>query len=113
MVVVVDDDVLIAKIIEVTLKGIECKCFDSFSALCSEPEESLKRADLVITDMVLEGNMSGLDVRNYMKGINPDVIVMRITGGAGHGEDGFVKTVSKPFNVLDLRETVEGYLYAS
>jgi len=78
---IVDDDKIIADILRDLLSDkdrLVDVCYDGFSAI-----ESMQKNlyDLILLDLVMPG-MGGLDLLKFAKKINPDVIVIIITGYA-------------------------------
>ena len=80
-ILIVDDDKIIADILRDLLSEkdrLVDVCYDGFSAI-----ENMQKShyDLVIVDMVMPG-VGGLDLLKFAKKINPDVIVIIVTGYA-------------------------------
>jgi DNA-binding response OmpR family regulator len=80
-ILIVDDDKIIADILRDLLSEknrLVDVCYDGFSAI-----ENMQKSlyDLIIVDMVMPG-MGGLDLLKFAKKINPDVVVIIVTGYA-------------------------------
>ena len=116
--VVEDDDDVRAYSVEILreLGYRVIEAHDGPSAL-SLLERQLK-VDLLFTDVVLPGGMTGAQVAAQARGIKPDLKVLFTTGYARdaivhHGRlDAGVHLITKPFNVSDLairvRDTIDG-----
>jgi PAS domain S-box-containing protein len=76
------------------------------------------RVDLLFTDVVLPGGMTGAQVAAQARGIKPDLKVLFTTGYARnaivhHGRlDQGVQLITKPFSISDLATRVRGVLDA-
>ena len=105
MVLIVDDDPIIATLIKHAFGDIDSKVFSSFADLVNEPEENIKDAAIVVTDMGLGDGHDGVDVKDYMKSLNPNVKSILITGGtyAQNITGNFDAIVYKPFKLDNLR----------
>ncbi|MCU0593915.1 MAG: response regulator [Desulfobacterota bacterium] len=110
-VLIVDDDAAIADILKdvVAQEGREVRvCYDGFSAV-----ECLKAAayDLLILDLMLPG-VEGPEVFKVAKQVNPDVLVIIITGYAtletaiAAIREGAYDFIQKPFKLDGFRITV-------
>jgi DNA-binding response OmpR family regulator len=111
-ILIVDDDKAIADILKDFLSGkgrsVEVR-YDGLAAI-----ECLQAAhfDLVIVDLVMPG-VGGLDVLKYAKEINPDVIVIIITGYASLEtaitavKEGAYDYIRKPCKLEEIKIVVE------
>ena len=90
---------------------------------CAEPRLALERVwdlrpRLVITDLMMP-RLGGLDVLRRVKGIDPGIQVIVITGYGSTGEaveamrEGAFDFIGKPFNVAVIEATVRRALDAS
>jgi DNA-binding NtrC family response regulator len=109
---VVDDDKIIADILKDLVSEEERSvdvCYDGLAAI----EKIQKNAyDLIITDLVMP-RMGGLDVLKYAKKINPDVLVIIITGYASMEtaimaiKEGAYDYIRKPCKLEEIKIVVE------
>lgn len=118
-ILIVDDDPLILDILK---HVIELERFNVLTTTSSENAlEILKsqKVDALVSDVMMPGGMSGVDLLKISKTQYPDLPVIIITGG-GHshkraeiekdGADGFFK---KPFHNIDLIKTLRQVLKLS
>ena len=118
-VLIVDDDPLILD----NLKNvIELERFKVYTAESGESALKLLAAhhmDAVITDIIMPGGMSGVELLKKVKKINKNVPILLITGG-GHtytnedltkaGADGFFR---KPFHNIELVKKIRQVIHRS
>ncbi len=111
-ILIVDDDKTIADILKDYISDKERSvevCYDGLTAV-----ESLQKNiyDLVIVDLIMP-RIGGLDVLKYAKEINPDVIVIIITGYASLEtaimaiKKGAYDYIIKPFKLAEIKIVVE------
>ena len=110
-VLVIDDDDLVADICSQILKrsGYDVVVARSGKEAIDVFKENQSRIDMVILDMILP-DMSGRDIYDRLKIVNPDLNVLFVSGYAMDaqmedimecGGDGFIQ---KPFNMDTLLE---------
>jgi len=113
-ILIIDDDKTIADILKDLLSETERRnavdvCYDGLAAV-----ENLQKNvyDLVIVDLVMP-RIGGLDVLKYAKKINPDVIVIIITGYASLEtaimaiKEGAYDYIRKPCKLEEIKIAVE------
>jgi signal transduction histidine kinase len=114
---VVDDEPTVADILSESLAG---HGYDI--AACPSGEAAVEhlpvfRPDLVITDINLPG-ISGLEVMTYAKGLDPEVVVVVVTGNASTRSavdalrQGAYDYITKPFDLVEVNQIVERGLAA-
>ena len=111
-ILIVDDDKTIADILKDLLSGRERSvevCYDGLAAVKSLQKTNY---DLVIVDLVMP-RVGGLDLLKYAKEINPDVIVIIITGYASLEtaimaiKEGAYDYIRKPCKLEEIKIVVE------
>ncbi len=111
-VLIVDDDKIIADILRDLLLNedrLVDVCYDGFSAI-----ENMQKSfyDLIIVDLVMPG-LGGLDLLRFAKKINPDVVVIIITGYASLEtaitaiREGAYDYIRKPCKLEEINIVVE------
>jgi len=111
-ILIVDDDKIIADILKDLLADRERSvdvCYDGLASV-----ESIQKNfyDLIIVDLVMP-RVGGLDVLKYAKKINPDVIVIIITGYASIEtaimaiKEGAYDYIRKPCKLEEIKIVVE------
>jgi PAS domain S-box-containing protein len=112
-VLLVDDDEAVARTTAELLEqaGFEVELArDAKSALARLPEAPI---DLVITDIVMPGGASGVDLARDLRRIRPGLPVLLMTGYAGGAvglTQGDFPVLSKPFTFAQLQSALDGLL---
>jgi len=118
-ILVVDDEQPITFFLVQVLKGLGYEVEACFSSDVAYNLFSDRKGvfDLVITDMGMPG-MTGLELANKMKKINPDIPIMLCTGHSdqvtaeNYQQMGLAGFVSKPFNTVHLVREVANIINA-
>lgn len=111
-ILIVDDDQTIAEVLKDLISAPERSvnvCYDGLSAI-----ENIQKNfyDLIIVDLVMP-RVGGLDLLRYAKKINPDIIVIIITGYASIEtaimaiREGAYDYITKPFKLEEIKIVVE------
>jgi len=111
-ILIVDDDQTIAEVLKDLISAPQRSvnvCYDGLSAI-----ESIQKSfyDLIIVDLVMP-RVGGLDLLSYAKKINPDIIVIIITGYASIEtaimaiREGAYDYITKPFKLEEIKIVVE------
>jgi DNA-binding response OmpR family regulator len=111
-ILIIDDDKTIADVVRDHISAPERPvdvCYDGLSAI-----ESIQKNfyDLIIVDLVMP-KIGGLDLLKYAKKINPDIIVIIITGYASLEtaimaiREGAYDYITKPFKLEEIRIVIE------
>ncbi len=111
-ILIVDDDQTIAEVLKDLISAPERSvnvCYDGLSAI-----ENIQKNfyDLIIVDLVMP-RVGGLDLLSYAKKINPDIIVIIITGYASIEtaimaiREGAYDYITKPFKLEEIKIVVE------
>jgi len=111
-ILIVDDDKIIADILKDLLSDRERSVDVCYDGLASVECIQKNFYDLIIVDLVMP-RVGGLDVLNYAKKINPDVIVIIITGYASIEtaimaiKEGAYDYIRKPCKLEEIKIVVE------
>jgi len=117
-ILIVDDQVEVRELVEVTLR---IEAYDIFEARSGEEAIAVWRAekpDLIIMDVMMPGGMDGLEATRTIKG-DPDnhdcrIIMLTAKGQEADREKGFEAGADdyfiKPFSPLELIQKVEEVL---
>ena len=112
---IVDDKREIRHLVKATLEFEEWEVIEAETGDNAVKAASLHKPDLVIMDMIMPGEINGIEATKQIKA-NPatsDCVVIMLTGSERdlRGlalEAGVVEFIHKPFSPLDLIETIEG-----
>jgi len=117
-ILIVDDQVEIRELVEVTLRVDDYEIFQAESGEKAIEIAKAEKPDLIIMDIMMPGGMDGLETTRIIKN-DPDTkdcIVIMLTA-KGQQEDrekgieaGAVDYFAKPFSPLDLMRKVEEVL---
>jgi len=111
-ILIVDDDKIIADILKDLLADMERSVDVCYDGLASVECIQKNFYDLIIVDLVMP-RVGGLDVLKYAKKINPDVIVIIITGYASIEtaimaiKEGAYDYIRKPCKLEEIKIVVE------
>jgi signal transduction histidine kinase/ActR/RegA family two-component response regulator len=98
-ILMVEDDVLVSSVVAPALEGdghtvTTCGSADQAACLLSEDQ----RFDVVFTDMVMPGKMTGMDLVLWCREHAPDLPVVVATGYTTHSVDG-AEVLRKPYDI--------------
>jgi len=104
MIIIVEDEDMIVDVMNHFMKDIEHIAVQSLEELIELPEDTIKNAVCIITDMNLKQGVSAYNVRKYVKDINPDITVILMSGTSQDPStrDVFEGYLPKPFRKDDL-----------
>lgn len=111
-ILIVDDDKIIADILKDLLADMERSVDVCYDGLASVERIQKNFYDLIIVDLVMP-RVGGLDVLKYAKKVNPDVIVIIITGYASIEtaimaiKEGAYDYIRKPCKLEEIKIVVE------
>lgn len=115
LVLVVDDEARIRKVLELILTGLEhdvLTCVDGRAALVAIDQASV---DAVITDLIMP-NMDGIELLRSLKESHPRLPVLAMAGGGPYDTRvllrtaellGAVATLEKPFSRREVAQAME------
>ena len=111
MIIIVEDEEMIVDVVNHFMEDIEHIAAQSLEELIELPEDTIKKAVCIITDMNLKQGVSAYNVRNYVKGINPDIKVILMSGTPPDQRtlDIFEGFLQKPFLKDDLLKICDKY----
>lgn len=113
LIVIVDDDIETCRLIAELVAGSGRELVQAQSASQALAISQDRRVDLVISDINLNANLSGLDVLRLFKQRDPATEVILISGfgtldtAVQAVRAGAFDYVSKPFNIAEVRSVVE------
>ena len=114
-ILIVDDQIEVRELVEITLRSRDYKIFQAKNAREAFETVKTEKPDLVIMDIMMPGEMDGLEATRLLKE-NPQtkdskIIMLTAKGqttdldeGLKAGADGYF---TKPFSPLDLIRKVE------
>jgi signal transduction histidine kinase len=104
-ILIVDDDVPVRKAIEGSLSA---HGFETWTASSSQEAidllESGLHPRLVLTDIRMRGNSSGIELAKWLQENHPDIRVILMTGYADQVSGAGFDVISKPFQIAELVE---------
>ena len=117
-VLIMDDDALIGKLVEVALEpsGFAVSFAEEGAEalkLYREGLEAGKPFDLVILDLIVPRGLGGVETLKKLREIDPDVRAVASSGDttssamANCEEHGFAGALPKPYDIMTLVETVK------
>jgi CheY-like chemotaxis protein len=107
-IVMVEDDILVASVVPVAL---EHEGHDV--TLCRTADEARKllaqgvAADVLFTDVVMPGTLTGLELVEWCREHRPDVPALVATGYSARAPEGVWKLLRKPYSIEDLLDALE------
>ncbi len=105
---VVEDNSDLRTLIVSQLKGIGYKTYSCENAEQAFEIIDAQKIDVVLSDLILPGSISGIDIINKVRQINPEIITLLMTGFAGNRFDQGqqipenCEVLSKPFTKAKL-----------
>ena len=116
VILVVEDDADVRAYSVETLRDLGYQVIEAFDGPSAVAALHAHRVDLIFSDVVLPGSMTGADVVSQAKGIQPEIKALFTTGYARnaivhHGRlDPGVQLITKPFSYDDLAAKVRDVL---
>jgi len=98
---------------EVTLANTGIEAVQLFSQAVTDK----KNFDLVLLDLLIEGDIGGVEAAHEMLSMDKDAKIIVISGDAGndvilnYNEYGFIGALSKPFSIDTVESVVEQHLF--
>jgi signal transduction histidine kinase len=112
-VVLVEDTEDVRDTVAAMLANCGCTVFPAASGqeALALIEQHCSRLDILVTDIVMPGGMSGVALVDHARRCCPDLAVLLMTGYAGQPEPGYdTMVLRKPFSESDLAERVQATL---
>ena len=117
-ILIVDDQLEIRELVEVTLRATDYQILKTKSGEEAIEIAKTQRPDLIIMDIMMPGNMDGLEttriLKNYPETKNSQIIMLTAKGQQEDQKKGFKAGTDdyfiKPFSPLDLIKKVEEML---
>ena len=117
-ILIVDDQIEVRELVELTLRSGDFEIFQAKNGQEAVMAARKEKPDLVIMDIMMPGEMDGLEATRVIKNgfYTRDCKVIMLTAkgqssdiikGLGTGADGYI---TKPFSPLDLFKKVEALL---
>lgn len=107
-VLVVEDEPPIRELFEEVLSSVGCRVRCEADGGAALKAFAAHRFDVVFTDLSLPG-MDGLELAGRMRAIDPQIVVVMVTGQANEGsvqrgfEDGAAMVIRKPFELHEIK----------
>ncbi|HEY1171952.1 MAG TPA: response regulator [Verrucomicrobiae bacterium] len=120
-ILVVDDDDLLARLIEQTLVQAGHEVVWAMNGTEAVRLYSPARFDLVVTDLIMP-EKEGLELITELKKVDAGVRIIAMSGGGRNGPSGYLPiakhmgakaVLRKPFSIVELIKTVESVLLDS
>jgi len=112
MILIIEDEKMLAEIIDLYAENIEHKTLNSVKEFKQVPEDTIKLCTSIIIDMNLEKIDRGTHVLEYAKNLNPNIKVILMTG-MSEDEESYKKfddVLYKPFSISQFKEICNKYL---
>ena len=115
MIILIEDEETLAELYDIILSKIDHKVCRSLEELEQVPEQVIKDAQCVITDMYLKPGVTALNIKDYIKDINPTAKVLLMTGGIIDPDTvkQFDYLLLKPFPCRTLKSLCQTYINPS
>ncbi|RLB89102.1 MAG: two-component system response regulator [Deltaproteobacteria bacterium] len=117
-ILIVDDQIEVRELVEVTLRAEDCEIFKAESGEVAIQIAKKERPELIILDVMMPGGMDGLETCKILKG-DPEtrgstIIMLTAKGQEIDRQKGFEAGADdyfvKPFSPLELLKKVEEVL---
>ena len=116
-IMIVDDSAVIHSLLKNILKDVRCTVIDAFNSTDAFEKFDKELPDIILMDIIMERQLSGVDVLKDIKMHSPNTVVIMVTSLRKNEdvikqcvEAGADEYISKPFNREDILSALKPYL---
>jgi DNA-binding NtrC family response regulator len=109
MIIIVDDDLFLAEMLDLLIKDYPHMVVNSIEELYQVPEDTIRKVTKVLTDMKLAPAVDAYTVKEYIRSINQDADIILMTGAVPTSEtvNDFDGVLLKPFKRKDMLALID------